>query len=186
MLDRMSVFAAQHLRFIDHDHGLVTDTLVRSPFLTPGACSNIIRLAEAHANSIGGWTCDQEEVYEQTTTDIEVDCTQELKNWLREISFVDTLQRLYMHLYGKRIVAFNDVFIIKYSADAQRALVPHTDAGDLSFMIALNNPTGKRGLKTVALEAFLCTDYTIAMDSCGTYIMTQCMDIIIYIITTHS
>jgi hypothetical protein len=51
---------------------------------------------------------------------------------------------LYEDKHGKRIAAFDDVFIVRYSCEEDgnslRGLVEHSDAGDVSFMGALSRP----------------------------------------------
>ena len=63
-----------------------------------------------------------------------------LREWLVCSGFVDDLQRVYWLAHRQRIAAFDDVFVVRYSAQegGQVELPRHTDAGDVSFMIALS------------------------------------------------
>lgn len=45
-----------------------------------------------------------------------------------------------MQAFDTRISAMDDVFVVRYAAEAQNALEMHTDAGDISFMVALSAP----------------------------------------------
>lgn len=135
------MYAKQHIRMIN-DTSEQCSCIADTPFLTPIACKTIISLAETFATENGGWTTESKDDYEQTTTDLELDKMSDLKNWLRDNQFIEHIQRLYQAIHGVRIVAFNDVFIVKYSADHQTELVEHFDAGDITFMIALSDPNG--------------------------------------------
>mmetsp|Transcript_18547 Transcript_18547/g.35327 ORF Transcript_18547/g.35327 Transcript_18547/m.35327 type:complete len:137 (+) Transcript_18547:149-559(+) len=49
-------------------------------------------------------------------------------------------QKFCMQAFDVRITAMDDVFVVRYAAEAQNALEMHTDAGDISFMVALSAP----------------------------------------------
>lgn len=46
--------------------------------------------------------------------------------------------RCMLRSHGQSPAAFNDLFVVKYSAEQQQGLEVHTDAGDVSFMLALS------------------------------------------------
>ena len=81
-----------------------------------------------------------EKQYKYATTDVEVDKHPAIKKLLREAAFVEHLSRSMLATHGRAPVAFDDVFVVKYDAreGAQRELVRHVDAGDVSFMLALS------------------------------------------------
>lgn len=119
--------------------------IARAPLLSPEQCATIQELANTHATKAGGWSRDHPSTYEQSTVDIEVDKAKALRRYLREIDLIPRVQRLYWLLYRRQVLAFDDCFVVKYERDGlckqlQSGLRPHTDAGNLSFMIALSQP----------------------------------------------
>ena len=109
-----------------------------SSFLSAAECERIIDICEAVH---GGWVVESQDQYLQTTADLEVDRVPALKTYLLEtINFMPRLQAHYIQQYSQKITAFDDLFVVKYDARAQRELVKHVDAGDVSFMIALSSP----------------------------------------------
>ena len=111
--------------------------VTRSPLLTAAACERIRELADADAAARGGWGSGADYAY--ATRDLEVDAAPSLAHFLREIGFVGEIRARVAWAHGLDVTSFDDVFVVKYSADAQRALVAHQDAGDVSFMVALSD-----------------------------------------------
>jgi hypothetical protein len=108
----------------------------RAHLLTDAECERIIALAEANASGCGWGAADD---YEQATTDLEVDRAPALRDYL--VGGARVVDRVADHVraaHGVSIRAFDDVFVVKYDAAKQRSLVAHTDAGDVSFMVALS------------------------------------------------
>ena len=50
------------------------------------------------------------------------------------------LQSFCMQVFNQSLIAMDDVFIVRYAHESQTALELHTDAGDISFMVALSHP----------------------------------------------
>jgi hypothetical protein len=111
--------------------------MTTASFLSHGACKQAIELAEKHAFRAGGWRGD-DEAYVQSTTDLEVDHMPEFRAWLHKIDFMKALQNYYLMVYGKPIYALDDLFVVKYTSEGQSSLIRHTDAGNVSFMVALS------------------------------------------------
>eukprot|EP00854_Cymbomonas_tetramitiformis_P006937 gene6937-8275_t len=112
--------------------------MATAQFLSVEACAKIKQVAEEEASAAGGWTADDPRTYSQSTTDIEIDKLPRLRQWLLDQGFMERIQRLYMQAFAKTITALDDAFIVKYVSGQQVSLEPHTDAGDISFMIALS------------------------------------------------
>ena len=122
-----------------HAGGAIT----QAPLLTPQACATIRGLADADAAAGGGWGSGDDYAY--ATRDLEVDKAPRLKAYLAEIGFVDALRRRVLRAHGATIGAFEDAFVVKYEATSQRALTDHVDAGDVSVMVALSDPSSYEG-----------------------------------------
>jgi len=106
-----------------------------TPFLRRSACTRVISICEEH----GGWSNDERSAYPFATSDLEVDRVPALREYLLKHRFMDDLQHLYQLAHGRRITAFDDMFVVRYQALGQTQLPRHTDAGDTSFMIALSD-----------------------------------------------
>ena len=50
------------------------------------------------------------------------------------------LQTFCLQVFNREIAGFDDVFIVRYQFGKQTSLQMHTDAGDISFMVALSEP----------------------------------------------
>ena len=122
-----------------HGGGAIT----QAPLLTPHACATIRGLADADAAAGGGWGSGDDYAY--ATRDLEVDKAPRLKAYLAAIGFVDALRRRVLRAHGATIGAFEDAFVVKYEATSQRALTDHVDAGDVSVMVALSDPSSYEG-----------------------------------------
>ena len=122
-----------------HGGGAIT----QAPLLTPQACATIRGLADADAAAGGGWGSGDDYAY--ATRDLEVDKAPRIKAYLAEIGFVDALRRRVLRAHGATIGAFEDAFVVKYEATSQRALTDHVDAGDVSVMVALSDPSSYEG-----------------------------------------
>ena len=122
-----------HIRYIG-DAGEVT----KASFLTPAACHAIVTICEAHAAAHGGWSVESAEKYAQTTVDLEVDRVPQLRAWLLEHNFIDQVDAHYQQANAAKLCALDDLFVVKYEAGGQTELRWHTDAGEVSFMVALS------------------------------------------------
>ena len=122
-------------------------------FASPSMCKKIIELAEN-----AGFNADDSKImqnqdgddtgtYRQATTDVEVDKAPSLKGYLQKCGFSFQISKAMSTSHGKSPVAFDDVFVVKYDASngAQRDLLRHVDAGDVSFMLALSPRQSYRG-----------------------------------------
>ena len=129
----------------------------KAPVLTPEHCASIIAAAESASitstNTTNGWdasSSDRQHLgYAQATADIEVDQHPAVAEAVTAGGHLARAVEDQLHHYHqKRIYALDDIFIVKYDAThgtGQRALLPHTDGGDLSFMIALSPPSAYTG-----------------------------------------
>ena len=115
---------------------------VTTGFLAPSKCEALIDVCEEASFSV-----DPNPEYAQATTDLEVDKCPEVRKHILDLGLVEKLvEAIYHYTSGlQQVKAFNDVFVVKYDADKQRDLIKHTDAGDVSFMLALSPRTSYRG-----------------------------------------
>jgi hypothetical protein len=132
----IAAMATPAVCFCSHVRHLAEGVTTAS-FLSKAACKEAIDLAEKHASATG-WHRDPQ--YVQSTTDLEVDRMPGFRKWLFDIEFMNALQRYYAMVHGQSIFALDDLFVVKYDcAKGQSALIRHTDAGDISFMVALSD-----------------------------------------------
>lgn len=112
------------------------------PGFADGAmCEELIRLCEDHQFSAE----ERGSVYTQSTVDIEIDSAPLIRKWLIDRGLITVVSRCMMATHGSSPIAFDDVFVVKYDAtgdspSSKRGLELHSDAGDVSFMLALSPP----------------------------------------------
>ena len=110
--------------------------IIGSNLLSTSYCDRIVAICEEHNE----WENDDSAVYLQATYDLEVEKCPKLVDFLRAINLIEILNQYFELHYGMSINSFDDVFVVKYQAYGEKSeLVEHTDAGDLSFMIALTD-----------------------------------------------
>eukprot|EP00933_Yihiella_yeosuensis_P052389 TRINITY_DN50451_c0_g1_i1.p1 TRINITY_DN50451_c0_g1~~TRINITY_DN50451_c0_g1_i1.p1 ORF type:complete len:501 (+),score=73.41 TRINITY_DN50451_c0_g1_i1:64-1566(+) len=121
----------------------------REGLLSPGECSKVVSLCEAHAAKRGGWGTVRHSSVK--TTDVAVEDIPELRPWLRSLMatrLAPFLAACYPRLAdgsdlgprGER-VRIHDAFIVRYDAekDESYSLPAHSDISTLSFSFALND-----------------------------------------------
>lgn len=122
--------------------------IVAAPFFSRSGCESIIALCEAHALAANGWSKELAVRYPQTTTDLEVDRVPALRRWMIAAGVIPAVRAHYRKSHNACLFALDDLFVIKYDATgvgAQNELIPHRDAGDISFMVALSQRSDYTG-----------------------------------------
>ena len=107
-------------------------------------CRYIINESEKYATHNGGWTTSRHSAY--PTTDLPVDkipsifgiILETLKTIMKRIS-------ISYELHNDMTIDVKDLFVVKYSHDAQTHLEMHTDASFISFNILLNESSEFEG-----------------------------------------
>ncbi len=102
-------------------------------------CTELIQLC----NSYGFHSEDTCSEYPQATVDLEVDSCPTIRDSLLQKDFVSAVKKSILSTHEASLVAFDDVFVVKYDAsrsndNAQRGLQLHHDRGDVSFILALS------------------------------------------------
>ena len=101
-------------------------------------CNYIVNECERYASKNGGWTVDRHTKY--PTTDLPVDKIPSIFGLVLET--LKTITGRVSASYGlddKMIINIKDLFVVKYSHDAQNHLEMHCDGSFLSFNILLND-----------------------------------------------
>lgn len=124
-----------------HDVGGPEVVASAPAFASSALCDELVSLCD----EMGFRQDDTVREYEQTTTDIEVDSTPLVRQFLLTRRLVSAVGRVMRLTHGVQPCAFDDVFVVRYAAEEQRALPRHTDAGDVSFMLALSRRTDYAG-----------------------------------------
>ena len=113
-------------------------------------CAEIIKVAEAHAERIGGWETDRHDDY--PTTDFDTADIPDLKFPIQNIVYRKIIPKMAREFKLNPLkLGIEEVFIAKYTAkkDEQRSLAQHVDGSDFSFVIALNKDFKGGGTKFV-------------------------------------
>lgn len=113
-------------------------------------CAEIIKVAEAHAERVGGWETDRHDDY--PTTDFDTADIPDLKFPIQNIVYRKIIPKMAREFKLNPLkLGIEEVFIAKYSAkkDEQRSLAQHVDGSDFSFVIALNKDFKGGGTKFV-------------------------------------
>lgn len=136
--------------------------------LDQATCSEIIKDAEAYAESIGGWQTDRHDDY--PTTDLDTADIPTLKFPVHNLVYrtvVPKIARAY-HLDSRKL-GISEVFIAKYSAakGQQRSLDKHVDGSDFSFVIALNDDFTGGGTKFIQSKTIKKPTVGSAVAFCG-------------------
>lgn len=105
---------------------------------SPDMCRYIIKECEKHAEKNGGWTKKRHNNY--PTTDLPIDAMPSVLGIVSETFFtiMDKLSKSY-NLDKNITLNIRDLFVVKYSHDAQNSLEMHKDGSVLSFSILLND-----------------------------------------------
>jgi len=111
---------------------------------SPDMCNFIINECEKYAGKNGGWTTKRHIKY--PTTDLPVDKIPSIFGLI--IESMNTILNKIKISYGLHediVIDIKDLFVVKYSHDAQNQLEMHCDGSFLSFSILLNNATDFEG-----------------------------------------
>ncbi|KAI9323365.1 hypothetical protein BX666DRAFT_1886116 [Dichotomocladium elegans] len=111
--------------------------------LTIAECDAVMAALSDTHNDHSSWTTDRHSAF--PTTDIPIINTPFA--YLADVIRSRLFSRLGAHFGfdGERDLAFRDIFIVKYRADAQSGLRSHTDGCLISFNVLLNSPAEFEG-----------------------------------------
>lgn len=113
-------------------------------------CAEIIKVADAHAERVGGWETDRHDDY--PTTDFDTADIPDLKFPIQNIVYRKIIPKMAKAFKLNPLkLGIEEVFIAKYSSkkNEQRSLAQHVDGSDFSFVIALNEKFKGGGTKFV-------------------------------------
>jgi hypothetical protein len=113
-------------------------------------CTEIIKVAEAHAERVGGWETDRHDDY--PTTDFDTADIPDLKFPIQNIVYRKIIPKMVRaYKLDPLKLGIEEVFVAKYAAkkNEQRSLAKHVDGSDFSFVIALNKDFKGGGTKFV-------------------------------------
>jgi len=118
-------------------------------------CNYIVGECERYATHNGGWTVDRHINY--PTTDLPVDQIPTIFGLILETlkTITDRVSASY-GLDDKMIINVKDLFVVKYSDDAQNQLEMHCDGSFLSFSILLNDTSEFEGGGTYFDDGLTC------------------------------
>jgi hypothetical protein len=113
----------------------------RSPLLSRDECARAIASAEAWAERNGGWTTRRH--YTVPTTDVPLSVLPDLLPWFNQALatrlFPALLSRYPQAAGHPSQLRVQDAFLVRYAAGAQAELPTHSDQGQLSFTVMLND-----------------------------------------------
>jgi hypothetical protein len=118
-------------------------------------CNYIVGECERYASTNGGWTVDRHIAY--PTTDLPVDKIPSIFGLVLET--LKTITGRVSASYGlddKMVINVKDLFVVKYSDDAQNQLEMHCDGSFLSFSILLNDASDFEGGGTYFDDGLTC------------------------------
>jgi hypothetical protein len=118
-------------------------------------CNYIVGECERYASKNGGWTVDRHTKY--PTTDLPVDKIPSIFGLVLET--LKTITGRVSASYGlddKMIINVKDLFVVKYSDDAQNQLEMHCDGSFLSFSLLLNDASEFEGGGTYFDDGLTC------------------------------
>jgi hypothetical protein len=118
-------------------------------------CNYIIGECERYAKHNGGWMVDRHTSY--PTTDLPVDKIPSIFGLILET--LKTITSRVSASYGlddKMVINVKDLFVVKYSADAQNQLEMHCDGSFMSFSILLNDTSEFEGGGTYFDDGLIC------------------------------
>ena len=118
-------------------------------------CNYIVGECERYASKNGGWTVDRHTSY--PTTDLPVDKIPSIFGLILEtLKTITTRVSASYGLHDKMIINVKDLFVVKYSHDAQNQLEMHCDGSFLSFSILLNDASEFEGGGTYFDDGLTC------------------------------
>jgi hypothetical protein len=107
-------------------------------------CRYIINECEKYAKLNGGWTTKRHHTY--PTTDLPVDKIPSIFGIILEtLKTITNKISLSYGLHDDMTINIKDLFVVKYSHDAQNQLEMHTDGSFISFNILLNESSEFEG-----------------------------------------
>ena len=119
--------------------GLENRAFVVNELLDATECSEMVRLAEEHQQSTGGWTTSRH--YAVPTTDVPIFRMETVRNWFNkklEQCIFPILKQQFNVAAEQRLRIF-DAFFVKYdAATGQKRLPLHNDQSVYSLTIAMN------------------------------------------------
>jgi hypothetical protein len=118
-------------------------------------CNYIVGECERYAKHNGGWAVDRHTSY--PTTDLPVDKIPSIFGLILET--LKTITARVTASYGlgdKMVINVKDLFVVKYSDDAQNRLEIHCDGSFLSFSILLNDTSEFEGGGTYFDDGLTC------------------------------
>lgn len=118
-------------------------------------CNYIVGECERYASKTGGWTVDRHIAY--PTTDLPVDKIPSIFGLILET--LKTITNQVSASYGlddTMVINVKDLFVVKYSDDAQNRLEMHCDESFLSFSILLNDTNEFEGGGTYFDDGLTC------------------------------
>ena len=114
---------------------------VTQGFLSPTQCDSLVATCESAKFSQDS----NHKEYTQATVDLEVDRCPAVRDLIVGMGIAPKISEAIRVYCGQDVTCFNDLFVVKYNAKEQRALENHTDAGDVSFMLALSSRSSYKG-----------------------------------------
>jgi predicted 2-oxoglutarate/Fe(II)-dependent dioxygenase YbiX len=106
--------------------------------LSNNLCDFIINESEKYASQNNGWITNRHKLH--PTTDLPLRVIKPLITIVHNIIFFEVLPRVEeLYYVNKFFLIFDDIFIVKYSYDAQNNLELHQDGSFFSFNFALND-----------------------------------------------
>jgi len=131
-------------KVLDSSNHVLSYVYESTNVLTNADSSNIIKMAEEHAEAHGGWQTDRHHMYKTTDIDLRnAPHLLEFCNQKLESRIIPTLGKLFNVPLSQ--LEIDDLFVVKYkcgdseSNKSQTSLAPHRDDSVLSFVILLNS-----------------------------------------------
>jgi len=127
------------------DRSQIFEKKVINNYFSTELCNKIIDECELYAINRGGWTTDRHAT--NPTTDL---CVKDIKNILPvflEIytTIIGKIKEIHNIFNENNLFTINDAFVVKYEHDKQNELEMHSDAGDVTVNILLNDPSDFEG-----------------------------------------
>lgn len=111
---------------------------------SPDMCRYVINECEKYATNNGGWTTTRHHKY--PTTDLPVDKIPSIFGIILEtLKTITSKISISYGLHDDMAIDIKDLFVVKYSHDAQNQLEMHTDGSFISFNILLNESSEFEG-----------------------------------------
>jgi hypothetical protein len=118
-------------------------------------CNYIVGECERYASKNGGWTVDRHTSY--PTTDLPVDKIPSIFGLILEtLKTITSRVSSSYGLHNEMSINVKDLFVVKYSHDAQNHLEMHCDGSFLSFSILLNDSSEFDGGGTYFDDGLTC------------------------------